>query len=645
MENIKLKTLNYLKSLVAETVSNAKSGHTGTALGASSIMLSLFHDHLSFDVNGDWPNRDRFVFSAGHASALLYATLHMFGFDISINDLKNFRKYGSKKTSGHPEYDTKIGIETSTGPLGQGVANAVGFALGEEKMHALFPNLIDHYTYCFCGDGCLMEGVAVEACSIAGTMKLKKLILLYDDNNTTIDGTRDMANNEDVAKKFEAMGWNYIIVKDGNNYDLCSKAIFKAKQSDKPTIIIFKTIIGIGTTFEGTSSIHGHPLNAQELNDFKNKLNISESFFIPQDVYDFCQKSTNVNNNKKRKWCQFLEKNNIIFDDLFKKTKIDYSSILKELTKHQSLSARDVSGFVLNLLAKQTIFMGGSADVATSTKALLNETKFYSEKSKLENNFHFGIREHSMGAISNGLALYNKNFHIFDSTFVSFSNYMLPALRMRAFMGAPVLSILTHDSIEVGEDGPTHQPIEQIGQMRSIIGLTVFRPASFTEVICAYKYFLESQKPTVIALSKKEIKHIAGTSINDATKGAYVLLDTSNNPEVEIFATGREVYLALEIAKLLKTGVRIISVPCESLFSEQSNNYKSSVLLKNPKLKVAIEASNDPIWHKYVGENGLIFGVYSYQQSGNGLEVYKNAGFDAQLIAKQIQKELIKKMH
>lgn len=646
--DIKTKSLNYLKSLTAETISNAKSGHTGSAIGASSIMLALFHDHLHFDTSGtSWPNRDRLVMSAGHTSGLYYSLLHLFGYNISIDDLKQFRKYGSK-TPGHPEVFVVPGVETTTGPLGQGIANAVGMAIAEAKLHNKYPTLIDHYTYCFTGDGCLMEGVAQEACSLAGTLKLNKLILLYDDNNITIDGEKTLANKEDTAKKFEAMGFNTILVKQGNDYDACSKAIEKAKKSDKPTIIIFKTTIGIGTSKQGTCSVHAYPLPAEELASFKASLGTEGEFYVPKDVYDFCREQTEKNAKIIAKWQENLNKNPNLFDDGFKQKHIGYEKILKELCKTETMAGRDASGKVLSALAKEVCFFGGTADLGPSTKAVVEGGGYFDTSSKegLEGaNIHFGIREHAMGAIANGIALYNPKLNSFDSTFTAFSNYMIPALRMRALMGVPVLSIFSHDSIDIGEDGPTHQPIEQITQMRSIVNLSVFRPATYAEVVAGFKYFLESRVPTVLAVTKNKITNLENSTIENAEKGGYVIFESGKKSSIEIFASGKEVYLAIDVAKELENygGARVISMPCISEFEKQDATYKKQILLKSPTLKIAIEATNDNIWYKYIGENGLLFNVTNYQHSGNGNEVYKKAGFDKDIILKSILKHLKKK--
>lgn len=647
------KSINYLKSLTAETISHAKSGHTGSALGASSILFALFKDHLKFDASDKkWLGRDRFVMSAGHASGLLYSLLYMFGFDITIEDLKSFRCYGSK-TPGHPEVKHVPGVETTTGPLGQGVANAVGMAIAEAMLSARFggkEKIIDNYTYCYAGDGCLMEGVGVEACSLAGTLKLNKLILLYDNNDITIDGNVNIANRENVADKFKAMGWNVLHVKNGNDYFSCTKAIAKAKCSDKPTIIIFKTIIGIGTKKQGTCSVHAYPLPEDELAEFKTSINASESFYVPDDVLDFCRKTTDKNNKLIESWNNNINslkiQNSAKYKDFmqfFSEKTINYAKILENLNKQNELAGRDISNFVLNEISKEIPNMiGGTADLAPSTKAYIKEGGDFSAENRLGRNIHFGIREHSMGSIANGIALYFDLF-VFDSTFLAFSNYMLPAIKMRGLMDIPVLSVFTHDSIDVGEDGITHQPIEQIGQLRLTPNITVIRPGTKAEVVAAYKFFLSTRHPVSLILTKSTLKDFSNSKIEDAERGAYILFETKLKPTVEIFATGKELALAVNIASELEklgTGSRVISMPCESIFDSQDSKYKKSLRLKTPALKVAIEASNDNMWWKYIGSDGLNINVTKYQTSGKGSEVYSKAGFNTESILKQIKSRL-----
>jgi len=649
--DINQKSINYIKSLAAETVSNAKSGHTGSAIGASEIMFSLFHDHMVFDPNNTkFLNRDRLVFSAGHVSALNYTMLHLFGYDISIDDLKSFRKCGSK-TPGHPEYPHVPGIETTTGPLGQGVANSVGLAIAEEMMAAKFNTkefkLFDNYTYCYAGDGCLMEGVALEACSLAGTLGLNKFILLYDDNNITIDGNESITNLENVKEKFDAMGFATIVVAKGNDYSSCTRAIAKAKTNKKPTIILFRTVIGLGTEFEGTSKIHSMPLPPESLASFKQKLGVEGNFYIPEDVQKYCMESVHKNQLIHEKWNIMLEQYKQKYPekykellDFLKNKKINFNKILNILNKNESLEGRKASGIVLNEISKQLLnFTGGNADLVASTKANIDDGERFSVQNRTGRNICFGVREHAMGSICNGIALYS-NYYVFDSTFLAFSNYMLPALKMRAMMELPIISVFSHDSIEIGEDGPTHQPIEQLGQIRSLVGAKTFRPANFAEVVACYKHFIENKKPVFLAITKSKI-NVDNISIEQAEKGGYVYLETKKSPEIQIIATGHDLPLAISVAnEISNLGVRVISMPCEKLFDEQETKYKNSVLLKSPKLTIVIEASNDTIWYKYLNQNDILINVTEYQSSGKASEVYANAGFDKDKIVKQIKTKL-----
>lgn len=652
MKKLIQKSINYLKAITAETVSNAGSGHTGTALGASSALFALFKDHYLFDVSDtDFLNRDRFVLSAGHASALYYALLSMFGFDVSLQDLKDFRKFGAI-TAGHPEFGSISAVETSTGALGQGVANAVGMAIAEsvleERFNAIGFPIIDNYTYCFAGDGDLMEGVAQEACSIAGTQKLKRFILLYDCNEVTMDGSLALANRENVAKKFAAMGFNVIDVKKGNSYYACTRAIARAKKSQKPSLIIFHTTIGIGSEKEGTSAVHSHPMTAEELNSFKEKLGVSESFFVPNDVRQFCMASTINGKLAHEKWNQDLAVYGTTHPELYKKLltffdnkKIDFDKLVSG-DKYASLSMREINGMMLNEIAdKLNQVIGGTADVAPSTKAYLGSGGDFVAGNKRGRNIHFGAREHAMAAICNGISLY-EDFLPFDSTMLSFSNYMLPALRLRAIMKLPVVDIFTHDSILVGEDGTSHQPIEQIGQLRSIIGLRVFRPCDAVELAAAYKSAITERQPTSIVLAKGEIAPSGLTTIKGASLGGYTIKAANKHPEVVILACGSEVPLALSVAKELDKTVEtsVVSMPCLELFDQQSDSYKEKIIPSSAKLVVAIEASSDSAWHKYLRPTDLRVGLSDYMSSGKGEELYQKAGFSVKAIIRQINKKL-----
>ena len=650
--NIVDKTLNYVKSITAQIISNAGSGHTGSSLGISAIMLALFKNHYNFDVSDtDFMNRDRFVLSSGHACPVYYTLLSMFGFDVSLQDLKNLRVLGSK-TPGHPEYRVTDGVEVSTGPLGQGVANAVGLAIAQtlmaEKFNCVGFSIINNYTYCLVGDGDLMEGVAQEACSLAGNLKLNKLILLYDANDVTIDGSVNLSNKENIAKKFKSMGWNVIKCKKGNDFYACSRAIARAKKSDKPTLVIFKTTIGIGTDKEGTSSIHGVALNSEELKTFNKKLGIEESFYIPNDVRDYCMSSSRRGKLNHEKWNQDLAVYATSNPDLYRqfvnffdRKRVDIDKLVRSSYKWEGLSGRELNHIILNEFAsKLPQLIGGTADLMHSTGAYIENGGHYNTGNRRGRNIHFGVRAHAMSAIVNGISLY-EDFIPFCSTFLSFANYMYPSIRLACSMKLNVIYFFTHDSIFVGQDGISHQPIEQLSQLRLFIGLKVFRSCDANELLAGYDYALTNNGPIAFVLSRQPMGVVDGL-YDEARQGGYIIKPAQKEAEVVIFATGSEVKLALNVAKELekKHSVSVVSMPCIELFEEQTQAYKNKVLQKSAKLRVAIEASNDKIWHKYVGENGMIIGVNDYQGSGKGEEVYSKAGFNEKDIVKAITKRL-----
>lgn len=652
--NIADKTLNYVKSITAQSISNAGSGHTGASLGVSAIMLALFKDHYNFDVSDtDFLNRDRFVLSAGHACPVYYTLLSLFGFDVSLQDLKSLRVLGSK-TPGHPEYRVTDGIEVTTGPLGQGVANAVGMALAQsimaERFNSVGFSIINNYTYCLAGDGCLMEGIAQEACSLAGTLNLNRLILLYDSNDVSMDGSLNVSNRENVAKKFKAMGWNVIKCNRGNSFRDCSKAIAKAKKMEGPTIIIFKTTIGIGTDKEGTSAIHGVALSEEELKVFNKKLGVFENFFVPNDVRDWCMASSRRGKLNHEKWNQDLAVYAISnpelyrqFVNFFDRKKVDFDKIARSNYKLEGMSGREFNKTLLNEIASKLYqIVGGTADVMHSTCAFIEDGGNYNIGNRRGRNIHFGVREHAMAAICNGISLY-EDFLPFCSTFLAFSNYMLPAIRMAALMKLNVLYIFTHDSIFVGEDGVTHQPIEQLANLRSIIGLNVFRPCDSNELLAGYKLVLEKSGPMAFVLSRQKMPVVDG-SLKGAMNGGYILKSAKKEAQIVIYASGSEVSLALQVSDELskKFDVSVVSIPCVEIFENQSSAYKNKVLQKNAKIKVAIEASNDNVWYKFIGDDGLFVGIDDYQGSGKGDEIYSKAGFNVKDIIREITKKMTK---
>lgn len=650
--NINQKCINELRLMSASVISNAKSGHTGSSVGAVPILFSLFKDHYFYNPNdSDFFARDRLVISAGHISALYYSLLNLFNMGVSDDDLLKFRKFGSK-TPGHPEYGKTKFVEVSTGPLGQGVANAVGMAIGQAmvggKFNAQKANIIDNYTYCYCGDGCLEEGVALEACSLAGTLKLKKLILLYDANNITIDGKVSLANNDNVINKFKAMNWNVLTVKKGNSYYWCTRAIAKAKKASKPTIIVFNTTIGYGTAYAGTEKIHGIPLSDKELIEYKNDLLMPNFTKFSQDVKDYCFRSVRYNKILLEKWkrmyCIYEQTHPELcrqFESFIDEKEIDVLKFLKPDILKEDMSGRDANQLILKeIMAKLPRFVGGTADLAPSVKAYVKDLGDFSRNNRRGRNIHFGIREHAMGAICNGLSLYLEG-PVFCSTFMAFSNYMIPPIRMSALMNVPVLYLFSHDSYKVGQDGPTHQPVEQLGQLRLIPNLNVFRPADTNELLHCYKIALDGEKTSAFALSRQKLPSVT-VGAKNILKGGYVL--SGSKGDVSIFASGSEVSTALEVAKELKSlGIKceVCSFPSLNVFEQQSDSYKKSVL-DGSKHRVVIEASNDTHWYKYLSKEDLFIGVESFGESGSAEELDRHYNFTTNLIVKKI-KNLLKK--
>ncbi|MBQ8909016.1 MAG: transketolase [Clostridia bacterium] len=648
------KTLNYVKSLTAQSIVAAGSGQIGSSLGSSAIMLALFKEHYSFDVSDtDFLNRDRLVLSSGHAAPLYYTLLSLFGFDVTLQDLKSLRKLGSK-TPAYPTHQVTDGVEATTGLPGQGVANAVGMAISQSMLAERFNSvgfpIIDHYTYCLVGDGDLMEGVAQEACSLAGTLNLSKLILLYDSNDVTSDGSLNASNRENVARKFSAMGWNVIRCQKGNDYFACSKALYRAKKSTKPTIIIFKTIIGVGTSKEGTSSVHEAALTSEELKRFNKSLGVFENFYVPNDVRDWCMATTRQGKLTHEKWNQdlavYATSNPVLyrqFNSFFDKKKLDIEKLSHNSYKWEGLSGRELNHLVLNEISqKLNQVVGGSADATRFTLSNIDNVGYFSTANRRGRNFHFGLREHAMAAICNGIALY-EDFNPFASTLLAYASYMLPAIKMSALMKLNTLYLFSHDSIKIGQPGVTLQPIEQIANLRSIIGLNVFRPCDANEMLAGYKTYFDERGPLAMILSSQQMPIVDG-QFKEALQGGYVLLPAKNKADVVLLASGTEVAIALQVAEELKKklDVSVVSMPCVELFERQTAHYKSKVLQPDAKLTVAIEASNDPIWYKFVGRDGIVVSVDEYQGSGNGDDVYKKAGFDSKDIARKILKNLSK---
>ena len=637
-------TINTLRFLSAEAIQKAKSGHPGLPLGAAPAAYTLWAKNMKHNPsNPDWVDRDRFVLSAGHGSALLYSLFHVFGYGTTIEDLKNFRQLDSH-TPGHPEYGAAKGIETTTGPLGQGIANAVGFALAESHLAAEFNkpgyNVVDHYTYALCGDGCLMEGVSAEAASLAGTMELGKLIVLYDSNRITIEGSTDIAFKENVRERFDAYGWQTLLVEDGNDVDAIDKAIKEAKaETKRPTIIEIKTTIGYGApNKQGKASAHGEPLGDEEIALAKKNLGweYTEPFYVPEEVKENGAAVAKAGKEANDAWCEMFKKYRAEFPEMAEKWDVYYGNKLPDLLNNEDfwtyegdLATRASSEKVLNKLSKivPNLF-GGSADLGPSNKSVMKDREYYSPENPSGSNVHFGIREFAMTAMANAIALHG-GLRPYIAGFFVFSDYMKAAMRISALSELPVISILTHDSIGVGEDGPTHQPIEQLAALRSMPGYTVIRPCDTHETAAAWYLALTRKQPTGIILSRQSLPLLPETG-KGALKGAYILQDCEGTPDIILMATGSEVELIYKANVFLTEQgykVRTVSMPSFEVFEEQSEEYKESVLPNAVRKRVAVEAASDFGWYRYVGLDGKVVSMHGYGASAPAKELFKKFGF------------------
>lgn len=653
------RVINSIRMLGIDMINHAKSGHPGIVLGAAPIIYTLYANHMNININNDsWMNRDRFIMSAGHGSALLYATLYMAGYNISVDDLKNFRQEGSI-TPGHPEVDITPGVDMSTGPLGQGLSSAVGIALGERYLRNLinkeFKNhkLIDYYTYVLCGDGDLMEGVATEAASFAGTQKLDKLIVLYDSNDVCLDSKTDKTFTENTMNKYKAMGWQTIYVKNGENINAISRAIDKAKADTKrPTIIEIKTIIGKGSILEGQNAVHGKPLEETDINSIKTKLGYREApFSVSKEAVKFFRtKISKRSSIKYNQWAaeynKFKKSDNKTIQSLFNyfetgNLNVTFDLENFKLTNDYKEELRETNSKIMNIISTKTdLFIGGSADLSSSCKTNLLNSDELSFTNPSGKNIYFGVREHAMGAILNGLALSGLN--VFGSTFLTFSDYIKPAIRMSALMDLPVTYIFTHDSIAIGEDGPTHQPIEQLGMLRLIPNLTVYRPADIYEVIGSWKKILNHQKPASLVINKNVMTIVPGTNSVDVSKGAYIVRKEKENIDGIIIATGSEVKTAVVAAEELFTkglDIRVVSMPSVELFLEQGRSYYEELFPVGIKI-IALEASNDNIWNRFVYDHSFIISVNDYGISAKKDDVLKHMNFNYEKIRNKIEKLL-----
>jgi transketolase len=659
------KIINYIKTLGIDMINAAGSGHPGIVLGAAPIIYTLYAKHINVSANDvNWINRDRFVMSAGHGSALLYATLYMAGFNITIDDLKNFRRVGYK-TPGHPEHGITPGVDMSTGPLGQGIASAVGMALGAkilkdqstfEKENHLFAKekaLFDYHVYVLCGDGDLMEGIANEAASLAGNLHLNNLIVLYDSNGISLDGNTDNTFTENVVDRFKALGWNAELVKDGEDVKAIDQAISRAKTSNKPTIIEVKTVIGRGTSLAGTSEVHGKLLSKEDNEQLKRLLHVvEEPFVVPEDVIHEFRKMISERSSKKYdEWAQLYKKfkdnatlgstNN--FNYLFNSNiSIDLNQIDWHFSSETKEATRITNGNIMTKLASEIPnFIGGSADLASSAKTYLNKQADISKDNYNGRNIWFGVREHVMGAVLNGLAL--TGFRPFGSTFLAFADYIKPAIRMSAIMDLPVTYIFSHDSINIGQDGPTHQPIEQLAMLRSTPNLNVFRPADPNELVGCWNSILNSNSPNCLILSRADVNLLPTTNGKLVEQGAYVVRKEKENIHGIIIATGSEVptalYLANELYNSKKLDIRVVSMPCMELFLKQSEDYQELILPKGYK-KIVIEAGSSFGWHRFVYSDKYLITIDKFGVSGTKDEVLDYCDFTYNKIKDKVEKLL-----
>lgn len=644
--NVREQTVNAIRVLSAEAIQKANSGHPGLPLGSAPIGYTLFANFLKFNPKDPkWDDRDRFVLSAGHGSMLNYSLLYLFGYDISKEDLKNFRQLGYK-TPGHPEYGHTPGVETTTGPLGQGIANAVGMALAEAHLAATFNRenfpVVDHYTYALCGDGCLEEGISYEACSFAGSHKLGKLILFYDDNDITIEGNTDCTFTEDVPARFKAQGWQVLKVDDANDMDALKRAVKKAKaEKDKPSLIVCKTVIGFGSPLAGSESCHGSPLGAENLEKMKENLGwTKEPFEIPAEVSEHCAQIARRGASRQGKWKRMFKEYAKAYPELAATYKKFQSGELPDLKNNEDLfkfekpdATRNTSFAVLNKLADLLPnLIGGSADLAPSNKSNMKKRADFTATDKAGSNIHFGIREHAMAAITNGMQLHG-GLKAYCATFFVFTDYMKNAMRLSALMHLPVTYILTHDSIGVGEDGPTHQPVEQLIGLRSIPNMKVYRPADGKETAAAWISALSGNAPTCLVLTRQNLPQYEKSGL-DALKGGYILADSDKKtPDVLLIASGSEVEQCMQAKVLLKeksVDARVVSMPCIEEFEKQPRSYQDAVLPPHVRARVCVEAGSPYSWYKYAGDLGEIIAMNTFGASAPAGKLFEMYGFTAE---------------
>jgi transketolase len=656
--DLQTQAINTIRTLAVDAVQKANSGHPGLPMGAAPMAYTLWTRHLRHNPrNPKWANRDRFILSAGHGSMLLYALLYLTGYDLSLDEIKNFRQWGSK-TPGHPENHLTPGVETTTGPLGQGAANAVGMALAEAYLAQYFNrpdyNIVDHFTYALVSDGDLMEGVCAEAASLAGHWQLGKLIYLYDDNKTTLDGPAELIFTEDVLKRFEAYGWHTIQVDNGNDVEAINLAIANAKAvTDRPSLISIRTIIGYGSpNKQNTNEAHGAPLGVEEVKLVKEFYGWpQEDFYVPGDALEFFRQAVDAGAAEEAVWNEKFEAWRKEYPGLAAEWDAAYSGQLPEgwdrdipvYSADKKIATRVASGDTLNAIAKYIPTMiGGDADLAGSTRTLIKGAQ-HTGKGQIGRNLRFGVREHAMGAIVNGLALHGGIVKPYTATFLTFSDYMRPTIRLGALMEIPTLYIFTHDSIGLGEDGPTHQPVEHFAALRAIPNLTVFRPADANETAWAWRTAMTLDGPVALLFTRQNLPVLTGDHIRPGVeKGGYVLADSDGAPQVILISSGSEVHIAHDAYKRLTAeGIkaRVVSIPCWELFDAQSAEYRESVLPSSVTARVSIEAGVPMGWEKYVGCKGIVIGLNRFGASAPYERIYQELGLTAEAVveaAKQV---------
>ena len=654
MNNNKIDNLSIaaIRSLCIDEINNHNSGHPGIALGAAPMLYTLYKYHLiSNPQEPNWINRDRFILSSGHASSLLYAILHLCGYEIKMDDIKNFRTLNSI-TPGHPEYKITPGIDATSGPLGQGISQAVGVAMAETIISAQYPSgnkIINHYTYCLLGDGCLEEGISQEAIALAGHYKLKKLIVLYDSNKITLDGDLSLSSSENVKLRFLANNWDVINVNDGNNVKKINNAINKAKKNNKPTLIIINTIIGYGSINQGTSKVHGSPLGEKDGEETKKKYNYNfPKFTIPKEVYENLKKNFILRGIKKyQKWLDIFNKYKKkyskeyeIFNDAFNLNIEKYIENNINFNQNEFKATRETSQFLINEFAKKIPFLlGGAADVAGSVLTKINNSSIFSAKNKNGKNISFGIREFGMAGIQNGILLHG-GLRPYIGCFLVFSDYMKAAIRMSALSKLPSIYLFSHDSIFIGEDGATHQPIEQLAMLRSIPNIQIFRPCDARETFGAWKLALKSKEtPTCIILTRQKLPLISTSSDEKIKNGAYIISYEKNDNKkfITIIATGSEVNFVLKIKEKMenKINIRIVSMPSMELFNKLNENEQQKILGNNYDKTIAVEAGTSFGWYRYAK---YVMGIDRFGLSANGEEIANFIGFNENNLIKIIKK-------